>query len=84
MLTEKYGEPSDCVEKFQTYEPKDDGSKMYQVKFDACLYYATYKTDKGNIELSIYHSDVTGCCVRLIYFDKINGDVAKTDALNDL
>ena len=35
MLTEKYGEPSESIEEFSSYEPEDDGLKMTQVHLDA-------------------------------------------------
>ncbi|HSD05970.1 hypothetical protein [Flavobacterium sp.] len=85
MLTEKYGEPSETLEKFDSYsEPKDDGSKMYSVKFDNCKYYSVFETEKGNIELSIKHDGVTSCFVVLAYFDKINSDIIKSQAKDDL
>lgn len=85
MLTEKYGNPTDCVEKFQSYsQPKDDESKMYEVKFDKCKYYTIYETEKGTIQLSIEHDGVMSCFVKLAYFDKINGETIKKEALNDL
>jgi len=84
MLTEKYGKPSECVEKFQSYTPSDDGSKMTQVQLDACKYYTTYQTEKGTIQLSIKHDDITRCFVRLVYIDKINSETIKKEALNDL
>lgn len=85
MLTEKYGNPSDVVEKFDRQsEPRDDNSKMYEVKFDRCKYYSIWKTDKGEIQLSIDHNDVTSCFVKLAYFDKINGAIIKKQALDDL
>ncbi|MDR2886116.1 MAG: hypothetical protein LBU95_04975 [Rikenellaceae bacterium] len=84
MLTEKYGEPSDCVEKFQSsYPPKDDKSKMHEVMMDRCKYYTIYETEKGNIELLI-HGEVTNCFVHLSYFDKINGDLIRAKAMDDL
>ncbi len=85
MLTEKYGKPSDCVEKFQTYsEPKDDNSKMYNVQFDKCRYNTIYQTEKGNIQLSIEHDGINHCFVKLIYADKINSEAVKKQALDDL
>lgn len=85
MLIEKYGKPSDVVEKFDTRtEPRDDGSKMYEVKFDRCKYYSIWTTDKGEIQLSIDHNSVTSCFVKLAYFDKINGATIKKQALDDL
>jgi hypothetical protein len=84
LLTEKYGKPSENAEKFQTYsEPRDDGSKMIQVKLDGCKYYAIYETEKGSIELSISGS-MKSCFVQLSYFDKINGDIIKAKAIDDL
>jgi len=72
MLTEKYGKPSESVEKFQSYTPDSDGSKMTQVQLGACKYYTTYETEKGTIQLAIEHDGVTRCFVKLAYFDKIN------------
>lgn len=75
MLSEKYGQPSDVLEKFVTKsysQPEDDSSKMSQVKFDNCKYYSIWETDKGQIQLSIEHNGVVSCFVELMYFDKIN------------
>lgn len=85
MLTEKYGNPSTEVEKFDTRsEPRDDRSRMYEVQFDRCKYYSIWTTDKGEIQLSIEHDGFTSCCVKLAYFDKINGETIKKQALDDL
>jgi hypothetical protein len=85
MLTEKYGKPSDVVEKFDTYsQPRDDGSKMTQVQLDRCKYYSIWETDKGEIQLSIEKGDLMRCFVRLGYFDKINSAKIKAKAIDDL
>ena len=86
LLTEKYGKPSVLVEKFdnRTSEPKDDQTKMFDVKFDRCKYYSIWETDKGKIQLSIDHTSVTRCFVKLAYFDKINSSAVKKTALDDL
>jgi hypothetical protein len=84
LLTEKYGKPSDCVEKFQSHYVDDDGSKMHEVQFDRCKYYTTYEIEKGTIELSIEHNGVTNCFVKLAYWDKINSEAVKKEALSDL
>lgn len=86
LLNEKYGEPSDMVEKFDkaTTESKDDGTKMFEVKFDRCKYYSIWETEKGKIQLSIGHDSVTSCFVKLGYFDKINSATVKKQALDDL
>jgi hypothetical protein len=83
MLTEKYGQPFEIVEKFSTYEPNDDGSKMILVNLDACKYVTTYETDKGRIELSIKGGN-SGALVLLSYFDKINGAIINATAKDDL
>jgi hypothetical protein len=85
MLTEKYGEPTYVVEKFDgASQPDDDQDKMYQVKFDNCKYYSIWETAKGDIQLSIKHNSVTSCYVKLGYFDKINSDKIKDKAKDDL
>ncbi|MEQ1796896.1 MAG: hypothetical protein ABL872_03025 [Lacibacter sp.] len=84
MLTDKYGEPSECIEKFQSTTLEHDGYKMTQVQLDACKYYTIYKTEKGTIELSISHYDTDRCFVKLVYLDKINSETIKKEALSDL
>lgn len=85
MLTEKYGKPSDIVEKFDRQsEPRDDNLKMYEVKFDRCKFYSIWTTEKGQIQLSIDHNDVTSCFVKLAYLDKINSATIKKQAIDDL
>lgn len=85
MLTEKYGQPSIEVEKFDMYkEPDDDGTKMFAVKYDNCKYHSFWEIDKGKIQLSIDHDGVTRCFVKLVYFDKVNGEAIKKQALDDL
>lgn len=85
MLTEKYGKPSEVVEKFDSNsQPRDDNDKMFKVKFDNCKYFSVWTTDKGEIQLSIQHQSVTNCYVTLSYSDKINSDIIKTKAKRDL
>ena len=84
MLTEKYGKPSDLVERFDGYEPDDDRSKLHAVMFDNCKYYTTYETKKGTIQLSIEHDGPIRCYVQLAYYDKINSEVIRKNALGDL
>ena len=85
LLTEKYGEPADYVEKFQSNsQPKDDNSKMHEVKMDGCNYYTTYELEKGSIQLSIENDGVMRCYVMLAYYDKINGNIIRANAIDDL
>lgn len=84
MLTEKYGKPSDNVEKFEGSQPSDNNSKMYEIQLDRCKYYTTYETEKGSIQLSIEHEGVMSCFVMLAYYDKVNSDIIKAKAIDDL
>lgn len=84
MLTEKYGEPSDVIERFDGIEPRDDGDKMHYVQFDRCKYYTIYETDKGTIQLQIHHNETTSCYIMLTYYDKVNGEIVKKSAMSDL
>lgn len=85
LLTEKYGEPSQVVEKFETsYEPRDDRSRMNQVGMDRCKYYTTYETEKGSIQLAIDHNGFISYYVTLSYFDKINSKIIRDKAKRDL
>jgi hypothetical protein len=85
MLTEKYGKPTDIVEKFDSdSQPEDDGAKMYEVQFDRCKYHSFWETDRGEIQLSIDHNSVISCFVKLAYFDNLNSAAVKKQALDDL
>lgn len=85
MLTEKYGEPSEIIEKFDSYsEPDNDGDRIFAVKMDNCKYYSTWDTDNGKIQLSIEHESLVRCFVTLLYTDKINGKIIKAKAIDDL
>lgn len=84
LLTEKYGKPSECVEKFQSnYSLDNDNIKMSQVKLNGCKYYTTYETEKGSIQLSIENNDMA-CYVALAYFDQINSEIIRAKAIDDL
>lgn len=85
MLTEKYGEPSDELEKFDTYSQQmDDMSKMHEVGMDRCKYYSVFQTSKGTIELTIDHDNVISRYVTLVYSDKNNSEIMKAKAKGDL
>lgn len=85
LLTIKYGEPTDCVEEFQGYsQPKTDSDKMIRVETDQCKYASIFKTEKGEIQLSIEHFEYSDCGVKLLYIDKINNNSVRQDALDDL
>lgn len=85
LMIKKYGEPSECVERFDAYfEPNDDNDRMMEVKSDNCKYISVWETDKGDIELSISHIEYSECFVTLDYWDKINTEKVKDAAIDDL
>lgn len=85
MLTEKFGEPSSCVEEFQGYtEPRDDNNRMHNVQMDRCNYVTTFSPNTGDIQLFISHDSVISCFVILSYYDKTNSDIIRQKAIDDL
>ena len=87
MLTEKYGNPNDEAELFDVKPfqlPLDDNMKMHQVGMDNCKFYTVWKTDKGEIQLSIDHSGFTSCFVKVVYFDRINSAIINEKVKDDL
>lgn len=85
MLIEKYGRPSDVVEKFDGYsQPIKDNDRMYIVKFDEVKYFSVWRTEKIEIRLSIDHDGFSSCFSKLEYFDRINSEIIKSIAINDL
>lgn len=85
LLTEKYGKPTEIVEKFDTYsEPRDDNSKMHEVIMNKCKYYTSFELENGTIQLSIEYGGLLKGFVMLSYFDKINSEIIRQGALDDL
>lgn len=83
MLTEKYGEPKVCVEKFQNEYVEDDNNRMYEVKFDRCKYYCVFVCKNGDITLEITQQNLD-CYVQLSYYDKANQDKLRQNIMEDL
>ena len=87
MLTKKYGEPDECIERFNapSYMTMDDNAKMYQVKSNNCEYYSKYDTNNGSISLTISNDGYEfGCRVKLFYTDKTNSDIFDDAVMEDL
>jgi len=85
MLTEKYGEPTEVKEEFDSsFPPSDDGQRMHMVLFDNCKYKSTYQTSLGKIVLTIDHQDVLSAFVGLGYVDKVNNEIIRKKAIDDL
>jgi hypothetical protein len=85
MLTIKYGKPKSHTESFQRdYPPRDDNSKLHELKMDRCNYISTFETDNGTIVLKLSHESVYKCYVILGYVDAINGLKKEAAAIDDL
>lgn len=85
MLTQKYGKPSEETEEFQSYStPRDDNSRMHEVRMDRCKYICDFTTEEGVIELRIAHNSVTSCFVVLVYVDAENESKVQSSAIDDL
>ena len=83
MLSEKYGEPSLCVERFDNSNTDDDNSKFYELRMDRCKYYSVFTCDNGDIQLEITHQSMK-CFVMLSYFDNANKEKLRKQIMEDL
>ena len=84
MLSQKYDEPDTVIEEFQGYQPDTNNSKMHKLTMDQCTWGALFTTDNGEIELSISKHNYLSGRIVLRYRDRINTDVVKQQAINDL
>ncbi len=85
MLTEKYGDPTESVEKFDSpIEGSDGKRKLLELAMDGCKYYTIYETEKGSIKLTLKNYGIMSGYVALSYFDKINSEKIRQKALDDL
>ena len=85
MLTQKYGEPSEVIEEFQTYsEPRSDDMKLLYLKTDKCKYETSFVCENGVIILKMAHIGYDSCFVVLTYYDSINTKLATGSAIDDL
>ena len=83
LLIEKYGAPSSVTEEFQGEYIDDDIDRIAAVMTDRCNYESRFTTEKGEIVLWIEHENVS-CFVALVYKDKINSNIIKETAKDDL
>lgn len=83
LLSEKYGIPNESKEKWENgYKPMLS-LRMSAVKRGECNFTTTFVTPNGKIQLRI-ERDGYRCFVFLGYFDKINGEIMKAKAIDDL
>ena len=86
MLTVKYGTPSDSQEKFTGYiGDYDNYLVMDALKDGEYVWYTTFTTELGDIELSIMSgTKYNTAMVRLSYYDKANSEKVRSAAMDDL
>jgi hypothetical protein len=84
MLTQKYGTPTEVIENFPSYpNVKDESLKFMYVSSGNCNYTTVFETPNGKITLYLDHIE-SDCYVALSYLDKINGEIIKAKAIDDL
>jgi hypothetical protein len=84
MLTQKYGQPTEVVEVFPSYKSvADESLKFMYAQSGQCNYKTVFETPKGQVSLYIDNID-SKCFVGLSYTDKINGEIMKAKAIDDL
>lgn len=83
MLSEKYGNPSDCVEHFDNSYVDDDNGRMHELRMDRCKYITMFETDKGSIRLKIEYENFESHVV-LSYFDGVNQEKLRKQIMDDL
>lgn len=83
-LTTKYGQPTECVERFDNLYIDDDNNRLYSLKLDRCHYYSVWSTELGDIELSLQRDELLNCYVFLKYYDRANDSVIHDVILEDL
>jgi hypothetical protein len=84
MLIQKYGQPTEVVEVFPSYPSvTNDGLKYTYAQVGECNYKTVFETPKGQVSLYIDNID-SKCFVGLSYTDKINGEIMKAKAIDDL
>jgi hypothetical protein len=83
MLTEKYGDPETCIERFQNDYVDDDSSKKHELGMDRCKYLSIFKCEEGEIQIEITHQSFS-CYVMISYFDNANQDKLRKQIMDDL
>lgn len=84
MLTEKYGEPKECIEEFQNRNPRDDNSRIHELSMDRCKYQTIFECDNGGIEIVITHQGFSSYFVMLTYYDNANQERLRKQIMDDL
>ena len=80
----KYGKPSIDKEEWQSYNtPRDDNSRMHELRMNRATIGAYYELPEGSIEISLFNISMK-CGVLLCYYDAVNQKSAMDKAMEDL
>ena len=81
-LTNKYGEPSEVLEKFESpYSPTS--LPLMAFELEKATYKTRFRTENGGVTLSIIHYQTT-TAVCLVYWDKENEDKMTAELEDEL
>lgn len=84
MLTEKYGAPSDQIERFNT-TVYDDWDRIHAICDGEADWFSVFSTELGNLYLTFSKAPKPETAsVLLIYSDKTNSDIIRQNAIDDL
>lgn len=81
-LTNKYGEPSEVIEKFE-YPYSPTSHPLMAFELEKATYKTRFLTDNGGVTLSIIHYQMT-TAVCLLYWDKENEDIMTAELEDEL
>lgn len=87
LLTDKYGKPASCVEKFANkiiFGKLDDNEKMLKLQLDKCNFETVFKPANGIVILKMNHQSVSHCFISLTYSDRQNSASVRKQAIEDL
>ena len=84
MMIQKYGEADYNREEFTTYTGDNNGLKMHALNDDQVVWFTSWSTELGDIELSIVGGSYCKGHARLVYFDRANSDAVRQSAIDDL
>lgn len=86
MLTKKYGEPVECVEKFEFPVPStlNNTMKLRLLRNNECTWQTDFRIPAGSVVIGLTSYDYTSTYIQLGYYDEINTRSAVSDAMDDL
>ena len=84
MLIEKYGEPSQVIERFNRDYVSNNQMRFYYIISDGATWMSAFETLNGIIELYMNKVDYNSAAGVLKYYDKANTEGVRASAMDDL